>query len=329
MRELKVCLYGHEVGVLKGDDWRCFSFAAAPSAFEHFSVGSTVLSEAVPLDLVPNSRKAKQQRNFFSELLPEGRIRSSMAQNAGIDEYDIIGFLAAYGRDIAGALEIFDPLLPCEPKSPYTTKVSAKQIRLLLEDVANTPLANAPGTGKTSLGGIQSKIVLSLADKTWYQVHDGYPSTHILKPLVQTQPTMIFDELFGADLAHELGLNSYKQWIEDFDGLPALVIERYDRRMDHGAKIARIHQEDFNQILGAHGNEKYQEYGGKVSLQRIASVFQGKDDGESLRRLARQLSLAVAMGNLDMHAKNIGLIHFEDETSTLTPAYDMVPLCHQ
>jgi serine/threonine-protein kinase HipA len=30
-----------------------------------------------------------------------------------------------------------------------------------------------------------------------------------------------------------------------------------------------------------------------------------------------------------MHAKNIGLIHFEDETSTLTPAYDMVPLCHQ
>jgi serine/threonine-protein kinase HipA len=329
MSDLTVLLYGREVGKLKGSDWRNFTFVATPSVFERFSVGSNVLSESVPLDVVPNRGGVKRMRNFFAELLPEGRILSSMAQLAGILEYDTIGFLSAYGRDIAGAIEIFDPSLPREPKTPFITKVNKKQIRTLLEDTVNAPLANAPSTGKTSLGGVQSKIVLARVHGGWHQVHDGYPSTHIIKPVVPEYPTMIFDELFGAELASNLGLNEYKQWIEVFDGLPALVIERYDRVVDPAGGHRRIHQEDFNQILGARGNQKYQEYGGKVTLKRVASVFNNKGDTESLQRLAKQLILAVAMGDLDMHTKNIGMLHFEDETSTLTPAYDMVPLCHQ
>jgi serine/threonine-protein kinase HipA len=252
-----------------------------------------------------------------------------MAQNAGLAEYDTIGFLSAYGRDVAGALEIFDPSRPEEPKNPYVTKVDSGEIRMLLENVASTPLANAPSTGKTSLGGVQTKIALANIDGEWRQVHDGHPSTHIVKPFVPEYPTMIFDEFFGAQLAQKTGLNNHKQWIEIFDGLPALVIERYDRRIDTGGEYHRIHQEDFNQILGAHGRQKYQEYDGKVTLRRIASVFREKNDYKSLLKLAKQLTLAVAMGNLDMHAKNIGMLHFEDETSTLTPAYDMVPLRHQ
>ena len=49
------------------------------------------------------------------------------------------------------------------------------------------------------------------------------------------------------------------------------MIERYDRSPH--APQGRIHQEDFNQVLGASGNQKYQKYGGKVSLERIARVF--------------------------------------------------------
>ena len=41
-----------------------------------------------------------------------------------------------------------------------------------------------------------------------------------------------------------------------------------------------------------------------------------------------QLVVAVAVGNLDMHAKNISVLHPPDGTCRLAPAYDMVPQTH-
>ena len=34
------------------------------------------------------------------------------------------------------------------------------------------------------------------------------------------------------------------------------------------------------------------------------------------------------MGNLDMHAKNVSLLHLADGSVALAPAYDMVPMAH-
>jgi serine/threonine-protein kinase HipA len=106
-----------------------------------------------------------------------------------------------------------------------------------------------------------------------------------------------------------------------------VVIERYDRSPD--APQGRIHQEDFNQILGAAGNQKYQKYGGRVSLERVAHVFSASGDNDSLSRLFKLVVLSVAVGNLDMHAKNISLLHLPDGAMTLSPAYDVVPQAHQ
>lgn len=106
-----------------------------------------------------------------------------------------------------------------------------------------------------------------------------------------------------------------------------MVIERYDRSPD--APEGRVHQEDFNQVLGAAGNQKYQKYGGKVSLARIARVFSEAGDRDSLERLFKLVTISVAVGNLDLHAKNISLLHAPDGTMTLSPAYDIVPQAHQ
>lgn len=327
MPELRVELYGREVGTLAGADWRTFDFRTSPSVFEHFSLGSTVLSESVPLVPVHNRAKAGRRRNFFAELLPEGRILTAMARLAGVPERDVVGFLRTYGRDVAGALQIYDPEAPGEPRTPYRTPADDGRVRELLEHPGTSPLANAAGSGKTSLAGVQPKIVLARDDGEWFQVHDGYPSTHIVKPALDEYPTMVFDEAYGAALAHALGLTTTATWLDDFAGLPALVVERYDRSPD--VPGGRIHQEDFNQVLGAHADEKYQELGGRVSLRRIARVLHGYGDVSSLRRLVRQTVLAVATGDLDMHAKNLSLLHRPDETTTLAPAYDMVPLRHQ
>jgi serine/threonine-protein kinase HipA len=39
--------------------------------------------------------------------------------------------------------------------------------------------------------------------------------------------------------------------------------------------------------------------------------------------------VSVAVGNLDLHAKNLSLLHLPDGSMTLSPAYDVVPQAHQ
>ena len=74
---------------------------------------------------------------------------------------------------------------------------------------AGQPLGNARRGGKTSLPGVQPKIVLAHTTTGWVRVEDGYPSTHILKPVIEKYPTMIFDEEFGS---HPSGRSCSGAW---------------------------------------------------------------------------------------------------------------------
>lgn len=327
MADLRIELYGHLIGHLVGKDWRAFDFRTDRTAFEHFELGSTVLSESVPLDAVQNRSRIARRRNFFAEILPEGRVLTNLANSIRVAEHDVITLLAHFGRDVAGAVQIYDPEFPGEPRTPHATKLTARAVSDLLQNTLMMPLGNKPVTGKSSLAGVQDKIVLANINNGWHQVHDGYPSTHIIKPESRDYPTVIYDEEFGARISRAVGVAEYATELRDFNSITALVIERYDRSPD--MPQGRIHQEDMNQALGAHGNEKYQELGGKVSLRRIAEVFSKNGDNESLTKLLKLNIIAVAIGNLDLHAKNISLLHFLDGNSKIAPAYDMVPQKHQ
>ena len=326
MSKLTVELYGSILGTISQDRNR-FAFEADHNVFGKYSLSSTIMSLSVPLNLRYTDRQKKRADNFFSELLPEGRNFEWLSQSLSADERTLYGLLRKYGKDIAGALSIYDPDDPMSSAKPFTEPVDAKMVRHLLEHMPQAPLGNSPISGKTSLGGVQGKILLARIDKSWHRVHDGYPSTHIIKPIVPEYPTMIYDEAFCMRMAYDAGLTRHPVWIEDFDGCDALVIERYDRNIE--AYGLRIHQEDFNQALGARGSEKYQEYGGKVSAKRIAQTLARFGNREDVTRYASQLIFAVAIGNLDMHAKNISILHLPDESISLAPTYDQVPLRHQ
>jgi serine/threonine-protein kinase HipA len=196
-----------------------------------------------------------------------------------------------------------------------------------LREQQRMPLGNQPKTGKSSLPGIQDKIVLAAIDGAWHQVHDGFPSTHILKPAPRDGSTTIFDEEYGNRLARRLGLATFDTSLEEFGEISALVIERYDR--SPSAPEGRLHQEDMSQALGAGGREKYQRYSrGKVTLQKVAGLLASADIA-NLKTLLALNTMSVAVGNLDLHAKNISLLHLPDETTQLAPAYDVVPLAHR
>ena len=304
-----------------------FAFQANPEAIAKYSLSSRIMSLAVPLNLRFTPVQNRRSSNFFSELLPEGRNFDWLAHSLPPGKQAGYDVLRKYGKDIAGALIIYDPDDPSSLKKGRAESVDGKEIRRLFEHMPQEALGNSPVSGKTSLGGMQGKIVLARKNKSWHRVHYGCPSTHILKPFVADYPTMIYDEAFCMNMAFGAGLTKHPVWIENFDGVDALVIERYDR--DAKAAGGRIHQEDFNQALGASGNEKYQEYGGKVSAARIAQMLDRFGGTDNVEKFAAYLIFAAAIGNLDMHAKNVGVLHLPDESVTLAPAYDQVPLRHQ
>jgi hypothetical protein len=78
----------------------------------------------------------------------------------GLSEPNVIGLLRAYGRDVAGALQIWDPDVPGEPKQPALEPLSSAGVAGMLEHV-------------------QDKIVLARIGEGWNRVIDGWPSTHV------------------------------------------------------------------------------------------------------------------------------------------------------
>ena len=320
---LAVELYGTVVGEL-GDDPRTFDFTPTRDGLGSFGTNSTILSVTIPLSPTQRRDHAGRRRNWFTELLPEGAQHDYMIAQAGLRRDDTPAFLGRYGRDLAGALQVWDLDDPTEPKTPSVRSLAPAEVRALLEDPIGSPLANDPQSGRSSLGGVQPKVVLVRTSDGWGQALGGYPSTHILKPRLDgDKSTVIYDEEYGSRIARRLGLASFETWVEEFDGRPALVIERYDRK---GGE--RVHQEDFNQALGASKNEKYQEVGGIVSLKRVADTLRKHTPDTDLQRLARMVVLAVGIGNLDLHAKNLGLLHPAEADVALAPAYDVVPQAH-
>ena len=326
MSKLNVELYGSLLGTISQDRNR-FPFEVDQYVFEKYALSSVIMSLAVPLNLRYTTTQRRRSDNFFAELLPEGQNFEWLLQSLPAGERTPYGLLRKYGKDIAGALTIYDPDDPASALKAEAEPVNNKEIRYLLEHMPQAALGNSPVSGKTSLGGVQGKILLARIGVLWHRVHHGYPSTHILKPIVSAYPTMIYDEAFCMQMAYDAGLTEHLVWIEDFDGVDTLVIERYDRNVE--ASGSRIHQEDFNQALGARGSEKYQEYGGKVNARRIAQTLARFGNHEDVKRFASQMIFAIAIGNLDMHAKNISILHLPDESIALAPTYDQVPLCHQ
>jgi len=324
MSDLGVWLYGTKVGHLEGDN-RTFDFVASDEGIERFGLGSTMLSLAIPLSTKPPRHLAKRRRNWFAELLPESTFREWLANQAGLAPSDTLGLLAHYGRDVAGAVEVFRDDSNGQQHPTILLPVNDNQIRQYLENPLSAPLGNMPIVGKTSLTGVQPKMLLTRTEQGWAMPTGGAWSTHILKPALPTpRHTSIFDEEYGLRLARRIGLLSYESSIADIDSLPTLVIERYDRNIN-----GRVHQEDLSQILGASGIEKYQEYGGVVSLTRVARTLAEGIGAHILPSLVQHITFALAIGNLDLHTKNMSVLHPPTTPPTLAPAYDCHPLAHR
>ena len=284
---------------------------------------------------VTQERHSAAVRQFFDNLLPEGKALDDAASTYKLSKANLMGLLAALGGETAGALQLRLP----EAAAPSETET----LRWLTHDEFSERIRARPyqpfsvwdGRVRLAIAGHQDKIAVYDDEGRWALVDEGrLASTHILKPEpVSAQFSgLTGNEFFCMRLARLAKLPVADVVLVQVPE-PVLVVKRFDReRTTEG--VARLHIIDGCQALGLSSALKYERpYGDTRDVREVR-------DGASLpmlfellerspRPVAERLALLrwtifqVLIGNTDAHAKNLSF-HLGREGLSLAPAYDLV-----
>lgn len=249
---------------------------------------------------------------FFSNLLPEGNLRTYLAERAGVKPEREFFLLAALGEDLAGAVTVA-PLADGE--------VAGAKVDVEVEENG--------GPMCFSLAGVQLKFSALIEASGGLTIPArGVGGSWIVKLPSMQFPAVSENEYVMLELARAIGIGvpAIKLIaVEEIRGLPreavnlhgkALAVRRFDRTP--GGR--RIHMEDFAQVFGEFPNRKYEGH----SYANIASVLWAEAGGDATYEFVRRLAFSVLIGNGDMHLKNWSLLYPDGSTPVLSPAYDFV-----
>ncbi len=253
---------------------------------------------------------------FFSNLLPEGHLRTYLAERAGVKPVREFFLLWVFGMDLPGAVTIRPADGEAWPLDDHDTADDGDR-----DDHHNNAL-------RFSLAGVQLKF--SAIDEAVGGL--TIPAKGIGGSWIVKLPSRKFagvpeNEFSMMTLARLIGMDVPAIRLVDIDAIrnlpdgigtlkgQALAIERFDR-LPGGA----VHMEDFAQIFGVYPEEKYEN----ASARSIGRVI-GAEGGEAdVAEFIRRLTFNTLIGNADMHLKNWSLIYPDRRHAALAPAYDFI-----
>lgn len=258
----------------------------------------------------------KQVMPFFSNLLPEGPLRKILAAQAGINAEREFFLLWALGGDLPGAItlksadgEIWPPE-PVYKQGEGAPSISEDRLRFSLAGVQLkfSAVERAGGGLTIPASGVGGDWIVKLPSRDYKGVPENEFSMMRLASLLGMDVPRI-------DLVDIDQITNLPDGTDRF-GQKAFVIERFDRLPDG----ERVHIEDFAQVFGVYGAEKYK----KASMRNIATVLAAEGSDEDIREFIRRLTFNTLIGNGDMHLKNWSLIYPDRRNAALSPAYDFV-----
>ena len=181
---------------------------------------------------------------------------------------------------------------------------------------------------RMSLGGGQSKLLLARRGDRWHLPIDGAPSTHILKPEPVHHPGLALAEAWALRVAAAATPAANARVVIVEGHAPTLVVTRFDRHAGADGLVRRAHQEDMCQALGLPPEIKYAEHPGndrQPSYARFAAVLErgAFEPRVELVRLLEHVTVNLALGNTDAHAKNTSVFQDPSVGLRLTPIYDV------
>ncbi|MCF3638024.1 type II toxin-antitoxin system HipA family toxin (plasmid) [Komagataeibacter intermedius] len=255
---------------------------------------------------------------FFSNLLPEGRLRSYLAEKAGVNEMREFFLIQALGRDLPGAVTVevaedearplFDDLDDQVEVKGSNTHENALRFSLAGVQLKFSAVIDAAGGLTIPASGIGGDWIVKLPSREYHGIPENEFSMMTLARMVGINVPPI-------GLVNISGINNLPDGIDQL-GDKAFIIERFDRREDGTS----IHIEDFAQVYGVYSEDKYK----KASNRSIAAVIAAESDHNDVAEFIRRLTFNTLIGNGDMHLKNWSLIYPDQRTAKLSPAYDFV-----
>lgn len=246
---------------------------------------------------------------FFANLIPEGDLGLLLRDRLGVEVHDDLGLLAATGRDLPGALEV--------------RWVDAESASVVV--APSTTVTDERDAFRFSLAGVQLKFSMVRRADRFLLPGSDERGEWIVK--IAREPTgLVENEFVTMEWARRAGFAVPKCElrkisdlidvpVEEEAAMPVFVIERYDR---DGQR--RIHQEDFQQIVGRDPDGKYKDvHYGAIAI--LAARICGE---QAFDEVMRRLVFMVASGNNDAHMKNWSILYPDGIHAELTPLYDQV-----
>jgi serine/threonine-protein kinase HipA len=275
------------------------------------------------LSLREEAFNAKECRPFFSGILPEANLRTSIARHLGISEKNDFALLSAIGGECAGAVSLLPSPSNLTDLRPEYKILSDNALADILTKMHQRPMIAGEDGVRLSLAGAQDKLPVAIINGQVAIPLGGAPSSHILKPINRDFPSLIENECFCLQLAQRVGLNAVESSLHQVKGNTYLLIKRYDRVATEQG-VQRIHQEDFCQALGIVPEMKYQREGGPG----LAACFQLIREVSTLpvvdiKMLLQGSLFNLIIGNNDAHGKNFSLL-YQGSHIRLAPFYDMI-----
>lgn len=305
---LRVWLNDDPVGTLRVDHAGWVHFDVAEDYWERDA--RPVIGQALENDRGKRVTRAHLTLPpMFSNLLPEGELRRLIAEHHGLDPRRELPLLARLGEDLPGALTFLDDASEAGPPA---------KLSVVNDDDA---------WSFSSLAGIQPKFTTEEDGKGLVLAAKGLGERWIVKvPDTRFRFVPETEELVTrwaraagittveARLVPRSAIRGLPAWVASQDVM-CFASKRYDR-----AKGARVHQEDFCQVLNAPPAVRNSAATYDTVTRQVLDLCGPEDAREMVRRLA----FMVVSGNTDLHLKNWSLFYPERTRPRLAPAYDLV-----
>lgn len=260
---------------------------------------------------------------WFSNLLPEGRLRDWIARERGVSVQREMELLAQVGHDLPGAIRV----LP-DAEAPAAWVSNGADLPHVASSALESGSADGPLPLRFSLAGVGMKFSMLQRGDRLVLPAGGEAGDWIVKLPDAHYPRVPRNEHTMMQLAQAAGIDVPEIRLldrADFPDLPhnawpneeteAFAIRRFDRGPDRSL----VHIEDLAQVRGFYPEQKYDG-----TFETIGALIYRGRDTLALREFAKRLAFFILIGNGDAHLKNWSLIYHDRRVPTLAPAYDIV-----
>lgn len=266
---------------------------------------------------------------WFSNLLPEGRLRDWIAGERGVNRQREMELLAQVGHDLPGAVRVIADRDDLEESTWRHDSMWAREQDTYVELTGDFHTAGV----RFSLAGVAMKFSMLLRHEKLTIPAHGEGGDWIVKTPDSRFRDVPRNEFTMMSLAGAVGIDvpEIKLVPRDLvdERLPAGVWPEHEefayaiRRFDRDGRRGLIHIEDLAQVRNWYPERKYDG-----NFETVANlVYRGRDT-ESLLEFTRRLTFSVLISNGDYHLKNWSLIYPDGRVPRLSPAYDLVSTAH-